>query len=1099
MFKDHPNLIQGFNAFLPSCYKIDCTKNSTNPETSNYTNQNESTFKNQNKNYTLLSDNINLQKNNGSIRIEFSHAISYVNKVKTRFINQPEIYNEFLEILQSYQSEKNSLSEVHEKVKALFVRSADLLNEFKQFLPDNMNYTAHNQEQTEEYENDDQKNLTNQSQKFTKNFNHNYNNLQLECLNSNESQFYNNIAPYTKNQFIYKKNDSDLNAHDNYNQNVQISNIRSSLQDLNNSKTQKNLNYKNLGYTSTSNSKFPESVNSYTNPKNLSLLDELNFFDKIKKAIGNKQTYNDFLKVLNLFSLEIIDKKTLVENVKGFINDSHQDLFNWFKVFVEYEEKPQCLENILFKKHQINLSLCKAFGPSYRQLPNSEILMPSSGRDELCWEVLNDELVGHPTWASEDSGFISHRKNQYEEILFKIEEERLEYDFYMESNLRTIQILESIANRIANMTPEQKLNFKLPPGLGHNSTTIYKRVIRKVYTKERGFEVIDALHENPTVAVPIVLKRLKQKDEEWRRARREWNKVWREMEQKVFYKSLDHLGLTFKQADKKMLAAKYLVAEINTLKIEQQSKRFYPLITFSQDQLTYSFKDFSILFDIIWLTNIFVNKSSKYLVNDKEKFINFFISFISLFFAIEEEKVKQFLDSKNTNEKINANNITKSNNKQTNLKKRNSDTDYFNNDYSNPVSKLQNKKLESQNELKDEIKNDISTSSNTSDSFGELWIKTNSNIINSSTEETQKEPRSIYNFFCNTTAYVFFRHLLSLYERLEEIKSMENTVSKDLKNFKYSQFAKDLSLLSHQLEDMGIKIVPTSSCYLQVLELCKKLLDGDIEHQWFEEVLRQDYRNKAYKLYTIDKVIQGIVKHGFSMISDPKVLEILSLFRSNRNKSFVTTKDQILYRMRVRSLMSPDENMFKISYNFINNTLGIQFFNLHDLTINNHKNPKEEYNYYVTNYIISHPTEGVPVQSVFISFSKKYIEKVKEYQYDGEYVSKLVISICKKSYRLFFEANTYDEYTSKYIYARKHQNNKHNSDELASLKHFVQSNQTGWKSTLNDNDDHKFFEKRIQILFEKGVEDYNSYLDDKKKDLNLTRNTSKKIKLESTE
>ena len=51
--------------------------------------------------------------------------------------------------------------------------------------------------------------------------------------------------------------------------------------------------------------------------------------------------------------------------------------------------------------------------------------MPCSGRDEMCWEVLNDEWVGHPTWASEDSGFIAHRKNQYEEILFKIEEEKI--------------------------------------------------------------------------------------------------------------------------------------------------------------------------------------------------------------------------------------------------------------------------------------------------------------------------------------------------------------------------------------------------------------------------------------------------------------------------------------------------------------------------------------------------------------------------------------------------------------------------------------------------------------------------------------------------
>jgi paired amphipathic helix protein Sin3a len=43
-------------------------------------------------------------------------------------------------------------------------------------------------------------------------------------------------------------------------------------------------------------------------------------------------------------------------------------------------------------------------------------------------------------------------------------------------------------------------------------------VIKKVYDNERGLEVIEALHNNPAIAVPIVLKRLKQKDEEWKRS-----------------------------------------------------------------------------------------------------------------------------------------------------------------------------------------------------------------------------------------------------------------------------------------------------------------------------------------------------------------------------------------------------------------------------------------------------------------------------------------------------------------------------------------------------------------------------------------------------
>ncbi|TMW42379.1 hypothetical protein DOY81_012540, partial [Sarcophaga bullata] len=35
--------------------------------------------------------------------VEFNHAITYVNKIKNRFLNQPEKYKKFLEILHTYQ------------------------------------------------------------------------------------------------------------------------------------------------------------------------------------------------------------------------------------------------------------------------------------------------------------------------------------------------------------------------------------------------------------------------------------------------------------------------------------------------------------------------------------------------------------------------------------------------------------------------------------------------------------------------------------------------------------------------------------------------------------------------------------------------------------------------------------------------------------------------------------------------------------------------------------------------------------------------------------------------------------------------------------
>jgi histone deacetylase complex regulatory component SIN3 len=82
---------------------------------------------------------------------------------------------------------------------------------------------------------------------------------------------------------------------------------------------------------------------------------------------------------------------------------------------------------------------------------------------------------------------------------------------------------------MAIMEADERATFRLKPGLGNQSKSIYQRVIKKIYGKEQGAEVIQALHENPCVAVPIVLARLKQKDDEWKRALREWNRVWRDV------------------------------------------------------------------------------------------------------------------------------------------------------------------------------------------------------------------------------------------------------------------------------------------------------------------------------------------------------------------------------------------------------------------------------------------------------------------------------------------------------------------------------------------------------------------------------------------
>lgn len=245
--------------------------------------------------------------------------------------------------------------------------------------------------------------------------------------------------------------------------------------------------------------------------------EEFEFFEKVKKVLGNKQTYIEFLKVLNLFNQDIIDPKLLVEKVEPFLARV-PELLDWFKVYVRYDDSHQIPEIVPTEPPNHDLSEAKRSGSSYRLLPNDYLQPPCSGRDSLCYEVLNDNWTCHPTWASEDGGFVAHKKNQFEESLYRCEEERYEFDLSIEANKSVIQRLEPIAKRIAEMTADEARAFKLPEGLGDGfSKTILRRVVKKVYDKDRGQEVLDSLIEHPAVAVPIVLKRLKQKDEEWRR------------------------------------------------------------------------------------------------------------------------------------------------------------------------------------------------------------------------------------------------------------------------------------------------------------------------------------------------------------------------------------------------------------------------------------------------------------------------------------------------------------------------------------------------------------------------------------------------------
>ena len=73
----------------------------------------------------------------------------------------------------------------------------------------------------------------------------------------------------------------------------------------------------------------------------------------------------------------------------------------------------------------------------------------------------------------------------------------------------------------------------------------------------------------------FIFYRLKTKDEEWREAQKQFNKMWKEQNEKFYLKSLDHQCANFKQHDIKAIRGKSLLNQVETIYDEVSLLNFY--------------------------------------------------------------------------------------------------------------------------------------------------------------------------------------------------------------------------------------------------------------------------------------------------------------------------------------------------------------------------------------------------------------------------------------------------------------------------------------------------------------------------------------------
>ncbi|XP_053228337.1 paired amphipathic helix protein Sin3b isoform X1 [Podarcis raffonei] len=922
LFHEHPDLIIGFNAFLPLGYRIEIPKNgklsiqaplagqvSLDPVQSplsgsglilHYCQENAHNHgdcpedfchqqpQQQQQQQQPCKDDCRLQVPLESDSVEFNNAISYVNKIKTRFLDHPEIYRSFLEILHTYQKEQLSTKgrpfrgmseeEVFTEVANLFRGQEDLLSEFGQFLPE-----------------------------------------------AKRSLFTGN-GPCDANNISKLEHEKHVEHSKKRSRPLLLRSVPGPAK-----KKMKLRGTKDLSVAA---------VGKYGS------LQEFSFFDKVRRVLKSQEVYENFLRCIALFNQELVSGSELLQLVTPFLG-KFPELFAQFKSFLGVKElsfaSPMSDRSGDGVCREIDYASCKRIGSSYRALPKTYQQPKCSGRTAICKEVLNDTWVSFPSW-SEDSTFVSSKKTPYEEQLHRCEDERFELDVVLETNLATIRVLESVQKKLSRMSLEDQEKFRLDDCLGGTSEVIQRRAIYRIYG-DKAPEIIESLKKNPLSAVPIVLKRLKAKEEEWREAQQGFNKIWREQYEKAYLKSLDHQAVNFKQNDTKALRSKSLLNEIESVYDEHQEQHSEGRGALNEPHLIFVYEDQQILEDAAALVGYYVKRQPTIQKEDQATIWQIVHRFVpDLFFsqppghdppppAPEEAPEAGKASPKRPPAPAPPPDAR-------DLRKRAPPAE----DKPLPPSATA---PEAAHELR---KRTPPADEKPPAPEGHELRKRNPPALarekgggGSEGAATASPPtpaapsparprRSLDNvyalFFANNNWYFFLRLHQTLCSRLLKIYRQ---AQKQLLEFRAEKEREKLLCdgRKERANDPAMELrlkqpseVELEEYYPAFLDLVRNLLDGNIDPTQYEDTLREMFTIHAYVGFTMDKLVQNIVRQLHHLVSDDVCLKVVELYLGERKRGAaggnlssqcVRAAKETSYQWKAERCMA-DENCFKVMF-----------------------------------------------------------------------------------------------------------------------------------------------------------------------------------------
>ncbi|KAL9267391.1 Paired amphipathic helix protein Sin3-like 3-like protein [Drosera capensis] len=525
LLKGNEDLISGFNNFLPKEFRI-----SVAPEN-------------------------DVEKNP-----DINNALSYLQKIKAHFHSNLDVYESILKIVKAFKRGSVSISKVYEQVAGLFRDDFELLQEFHVFLP--LNSAAHHTDtDSENCKHDGTMNFDDVPAHPVK-VNVKMTNFANQDRKGSKTAYRRRVTPSSRHD------KSDL--RETYPPEFRFcDNVEKTLRDP--------VQYEEflkclLTYSSKTISRqlLKDQARCCISNRALIIGDRQSIFASVQVILGK---FPGLMDELDEFLALCGEKGKLPKDVhnhecaqieggyrectgnrdetssdhEGRKRGSHpttdrgvphrtKDITN--RPYLNSEEEKLKGKSI----QDLDLSKSESCTPSYRLLAKNYPRTGVSHRTKLGAELLNDDWVA--VTSGEERNFKHACKNRYEESLFKIEDDRYELDMLLEIAKATIKHAEDLLDKINRNEVETNMGISVE----EHFTAPQIRCIERLYD-EWCLEMIDAISKNPIYYLPIIINRLKQKQEEWTTLRAVCNKDWGKAQAKVYHKSLDHSSFCSKEQD----------------------------------------------------------------------------------------------------------------------------------------------------------------------------------------------------------------------------------------------------------------------------------------------------------------------------------------------------------------------------------------------------------------------------------------------------------------------------------------------------------------------------------------------------------------------